>query len=85
MKREAGKGSKPRPFSVSGDAFRNNWERTFNKPVKLENPLNHEVWLCNDYNDITSVDGVEYVKVYKQENPNRLNLMRKSVLNRVSG
>lgn len=26
-----GKGSRPRPFSVSGETFASNWERTFGK------------------------------------------------------
>lgn len=79
-----GKGSKPRPFSVAGDKFRNNWERTFKKTVKLENPLNQEIWYCDDFSQITSVDGIDYIKVYKKETPQRTNLMRKSALNKVT-
>lgn len=86
MKREAGKGSKARPFSVTNEKFRNNWDRTFSKkPVKLENPLNQEVWYCNDFSDVHSVDGIDYVRVYKKDNPDRTNLMRKSALNRCNG
>lgn len=80
MNREAGKGSKPRPYSISRDKFASNWNSTFNKPVKLENPLNQEIWHCNNFNDTTLVDGIEYIKVYKIDNPNRTNLMRKSAL-----
>ena len=86
MKREAGKGSKSRPFSISQNAYRNNWDRTFNNsgaPVRLENPLNHEVWYCNNYNDTYTVEGVDYVRVYKQDAPERTNLMRKSALQRI--
>lgn len=53
-------------------------------PVKLENPLNQEVWYCNDVNDIHLVDGVEYVRVFRKDTPYRTNLMRKSALQKVS-
>lgn len=49
-------------------------------PVRLENPLNQEIWYCNDFNDIHLVDGVEYVRVFRKDTPNRTNLMRKSAL-----
>jgi hypothetical protein len=84
MVREAGKGSRPRPFSVSADNFNSNWNRTFRSPVRLENPLNQEIWWCNDLSDIRSVDGVDYVTVYKKETPNRTHLMRKTALNKVT-
>lgn len=29
-----GKGSKPRPFAVDRDTFRDNWDRTFGKKTK---------------------------------------------------
>jgi len=46
MASEAGKGSKPRPYSISKDQFSSNWDLIFmnKKPVKLVNPLNQEVW-----------------------------------------
>lgn len=31
MSNEAGKGSKPRPYSVDHNIFESNWERTFSK------------------------------------------------------
>lgn len=83
MNREAGKGSKARPFTITRDAFNSNWDKTFKKPVKLENPLNQEIWYCNDFNDVHSVDGIEYVRVYKLSSPERINLMRKTALNRL--
>lgn len=93
MSREAGKGSKPRPFSVNRNTFESNWDRIFGdkmkiatkpkttKPVtvKLVNPLNQEEWLCEDYNRVEYIDGVEYVRVKKLEN-NRSFLMRKDAL-----
>lgn len=38
-RREAGKGSKPRPFSVDEEEFSNNWDNIFKKP-KTEYQLN---------------------------------------------
>lgn len=84
MNREAGKGSKSRPYSVSRERFNSNWEATFRRPVRLENPLNQEIWYCEDFNDTHTVDGVEYVRVYKQSTPARTNLMRKSALQKVA-
>jgi hypothetical protein len=49
------------------------------QPVTLINPLNSEEWICEDYNDIRSIDGVEYVKVRKPI-MQRTVLMRKDVL-----
>ena len=48
-------------------------------PVTLVNPVNSEEWLCEDYNDIRFIDGVEYVKVRKPI-MQRTVLMRKDVL-----
>lgn len=56
----------------------------FGLPIKLKNPLNQDIWFCNDLNEVYSVDGVEYVRVFKKETPGRSNLMRKSALHRVS-
>lgn len=54
------------------------------KPIKLINPLNQENWWCLDYNKIHSVDGIDYIFVYKPENIQRQLLMRKDVLKKVS-
>ena len=82
MSREAGKGSKARPFSVNLKKFDSNWDNTFKKkkPVKLTNPLNQDVWFCEDFEDVRNVDGIEYVTVYKEETPDRTHLMRKDAL-----
>lgn len=91
MSREAGKGSSPRPFSVSGEEFGNNWDRVFgkkmkaaykSKPVRLVNPLNKEEWLCEDYNKVEFIDGIEYVRVKKYDSE-RTFLMRKDALRKV--
>jgi hypothetical protein len=47
--------------------------------VTLVNPVNSEEWICEDYNDIRVIDGVEYVKVRKST-MQRTVLMRKDVL-----
>lgn len=50
--------------------------------VKLINPLNSEVWLCEDYSKTQSIDGIEYITVFKQENRRKL-LMRKDALKKL--
>jgi hypothetical protein len=85
MVREAGKGSKPRPYSVNQDTFSNNWNLIFGdgmkkQPIKLINPLNKETWLCDDFSNVKLVDGVEYVTVHKPDTPSRTHLMRKDAL-----
>lgn len=86
MASEAGKGSKPRPYSITKDQFSNNWDLIFmnKKPVKLVNPLNQEVWFCNDYSNVKLVEDVEYITVYKPDNPKRTHLMRKEALRKYS-
>ena len=34
---DGGKGSKPRPFSVTQDKFSDNWDKIFNKKKKSKN------------------------------------------------
>lgn len=50
------------------------------KAVMLVNPLNSETWFCEDYSSVKSIDGVNYVTVYKPDNKNRTFLMRKDAL-----
>ena len=47
--------------------------------VKLLNPLNTDEWICEDYDRVTFIDGVEYVTVHKPSQP-RTFLMRKEAL-----
>ena len=47
--------------------------------VTLVNPVDTEEWICEDYNDVRVIDGVEYVKVRKSS-MQRTVLMRKDVL-----
>lgn len=55
-----------------------------NTPTKLINPLNQETWICDDFSNVKLVEGVEYVTVYKPENPKRTHLMRKEALRKYS-
>lgn len=53
----SGKGSKPRPFSVSQDEFADNWDRIFKKPKwdhysDLPSPDAYK----NDYQDVLSTE-----------------------------
>lgn len=83
--KEAGKGSKQRPLSITRKQFSNNWDKIFTSstPGKYKNTVDQEVWLCENFFDITSIDGVEYVKVFKEELPNRRLLIRKDTLKKV--
>jgi hypothetical protein len=38
---------------------------------KLKNRFTGDIVLCNDMNNITESNGMKFVRVYKQENPNR--------------
>jgi hypothetical protein len=51
--------------------------------VKLVNPVNNEVWFCNDYHNVTIVEGVEFVRVFKEEYPQRVHLIRKDALRKI--
>lgn len=46
----------------------------------LTNPLNSERWICDDYSSVKTIDGVNYITVYKPENSSRTFLMRKDAL-----
>lgn len=52
--REAGKGSKPRPFSVDQKTFDDNWDRIFKK---------------NDYQDVLSTEDcvIDALEEYKKQ------------------
>lgn len=54
------------------------------RPIKLVNPLNQENWWCLDYNKIHSVDGVDYIFVFKPEKQDRQVLMRKDALKKAT-
>ena len=50
------------------------------KPIKLINPLNQEKWLCPNYQETRSIDGIDYILVCKPETLQRKHLMRKDAL-----
>lgn len=43
---DGGKGSTPRPFSVSQEQFANNWDKIFNRDIRAEEEakLEDEAW-----------------------------------------
>ncbi len=51
--------------------------------TKLVNPVNNEVWLCNDFSKVTVVDRVEFVRVFKEGYPQRTHLIRKDALRKI--
>lgn len=51
------------------------------KPIRLVNNRSGEEWLCDDYNTVRNVDGVEFVEVYKELNPRKF-WMNKATLNK---
>lgn len=51
------------------------------KPLCLVNNRSGEEWLCDNYNNVRIVDGVEFVEVYKENTQRRL-WMNKSTLNK---
>lgn len=40
----SGKGSAPRPFSVSNEEYASRWDAIFGRDKKEEPPCKHEVW-----------------------------------------
>lgn len=52
MASEAGKGSRPRPYSVDHKTFDDNWNRIFNKKKKTDAELQSEAWLKDEYYDL---------------------------------
>lgn len=52
------------------------------KPIFLKNLLSNEVWICEDYTKVKIVGGVEFIEVYKPENPRKF-LMNKASLTKV--
>jgi hypothetical protein len=53
MAHEAGKGSRPRPYSVSKDEFDNNFDRIFGKKKSVEDNTGTDK---NEYQDILSTE-----------------------------
>lgn len=57
-------------------------KQRFKKPVRLSNSRTGEVWLCSDLSRIKTVDGNEFLEVYK-EGSNRTFLISKKALTKV--
>jgi len=53
------------------------------KPKRLsglfENPITHEIWVCNNMNNVVKIDNVEFLKVHKQDSPREV-LLKKEAL-----
>lgn len=67
MAREAGKGSKPRPLSVSQDEFANSFERIFgNKKTEGKQQMKAIVWsknqcpFCDQAKGLLKMKGIEF-------------------------
>ena len=67
MAREAGKGSKPRPLSVSQDDFANSFDRIFGKKkTEGEKQMKAIVWsknqcpFCDQAKNLLKMKGIEY-------------------------
>ena len=50
------------------------------KTIVLVNPINNEVWYCDDFTKVKSIDGEEFITVHKPENPKRFFLIKKNAL-----
>lgn len=51
--------------------------------TKLVNPVNNEVWFCKDVTNVTLVEGVEFIRVFKEDYPQRIHLIRKDALRKI--
>ena len=51
-----------------------------NKLIKLVNPLNQDIWFCKDVMDVHFIEGVPFLKVFKETDPVRIHYMRKDAL-----
>ena len=49
---DGGKGSSPRPFSVTKEEFDNHWEVIFGKKKKTEGEQQSEAFLKDEYYDL---------------------------------
>jgi uncharacterized cysteine cluster protein YcgN (CxxCxxCC family) len=49
------------------------------RPVRLRNLLSNETWICEDYTNVRTVEGVDFVEVHKENSP-RVFWMNKTTL-----
>ena len=51
------------------------------KPMRVtyENPVNQEIWICENVHDTETIDDVVYIRVHKPDGM-RTNLMRRDAL-----
>lgn len=50
-------------------------------PVRLENMYDHDIVLCNDISDTINRDNYVFIKVYKENNPERTFLVNREAFN----
>ena len=55
-------------------------KKTVTKTIALINPVNNELWYCDDYTKVKNIDGEDFINVYKPQNINRSFLMKKNAL-----
>jgi len=64
-----GKGSKPRPLSVSSEQFGSNWDNIFDKERGAYHSFCRRMWLdyCDEFSSFgsTALDYDTYVREYK--------------------
>lgn len=58
----AGKGSRPRPFSVDQKTFDNNWDEIFGKKKKTDSEKFDEAIMKNEYYDLDEIDNKDVDK-----------------------
>jgi hypothetical protein len=52
------------------------------KSVLFKNPVNGEKFICDDVNNIKTIEGIEYLTVHRPNNERQF-LMRKDVLKKI--
>lgn len=52
--------------------------------VKLKNIYNNEVVYCDDYNNVRTEGGVNFIRVYHEEKPERTFLVNREAYNIVT-
>lgn len=53
------------------------------KSIIFENPVNREQYICDNVKEVQTIDGIEYLEVYKKDSKRKF-LFRKDVLKKVS-
>jgi hypothetical protein len=54
------------------------------KSVRLKSILSNETWICEDYTNVRTVDGVEFVEVHKENNPRTFWMNKTSLVKQIT-